>query len=204
MQNYSHKSDSPDLISSCSPASMTPVLALARQPHLVEGQQVEALVQGHVEVCTVERHTIDRAGLASTCVTGVKHVDWRCLTHVPQADESMASGAAHQGRRAVGAEAVHGLVERLLPCSEQIDESRDKGRIIIQSSHARVSPHALTNPRVPEPREGVMPTRQEGFGRDPLQLQHCRPFPQHVPPHGLECGGRKTKHVQSRDSAQSG
>ena len=67
-------------------------------------------------------------------VRGVEHLHWRRGAHVPQPHQAVPGRAADEGHVVVGAEAVDGLVEGLLP-----------------------PPHEGPAPRVEQTRRGVVP-----------------------------------------------
>ena len=61
-----------------------------------EGNQIETLVQGNVEVGVVCCNTVDWAGLALG-VFGVEEGHWFFSAHVPQADKTVTSCSTQQG-----------------------------------------------------------------------------------------------------------
>ena len=121
-------------------------VAVVRLPR--EGQEVETLIEGHIEVALVEGHAVDRAGLAGPGVLGVKLLNGLGLAHVPKSGQAVSSSAADKSHVVVCADAVDGLVKRLLPC-----------------------PDTLADASVPEPGVGVVAAGQEGVFGVPVQVQ---------------------------------
>ena len=61
-----------------------------------EGNQIETLVQGNVEVGVVGCNTVDWTGLVLG-VFGVEEGHWLFTAHIPQTDQTVASCATQQG-----------------------------------------------------------------------------------------------------------